>query len=65
MADKDKPDRSSELTLPVVRASSRTTIPSKELGVTLMISEEARAKLDQIEEETIKAAQEGQKFSWR
>ena len=65
MADKDKTARSPERTLPVARASNRTTIPSKDLGVTLMISEEARAKLDQIEEETIKAAEEGQKFSWR
>ena len=65
MADNDKPARSPEPVLPVARASNRTTIPSKNLGVTLMISEKARAKLDQIEEETMKAAEEGQKFSWR
>lgn len=50
---------------PVVRESKRTTIPASEVGVTLMISEEARAELDRIQEETIKAAREVQKFSWR
>ena len=65
MADKDKAVRTPDRTLPVARASNRTTIPSRDVGVTLMISEEARAELDRIQEETIKAAQEGQKFSWR
>ena len=50
---------------PSVRATKRTTIPASDVGVTLMISEKARAELDRIQEEAIKAAQEGQKFSWR
>ena len=45
--------------------SDRTTIPASEVGVTLTISDKALKKLDQIQEETIKAAHEDQKFSWR
>ena len=45
--------------------SERTTIPASDVGVTLRISDEALRELDQIQEETIKAAQEDQKFSWR
>lgn len=44
---------------------NRKTISAREVGVTLTISEKALKKLDQIQEETIKAAQEDQKFSWR
>ena len=65
MANKDKAARSPKRNLPVARPSNRTPIPSRDLGVTLMISEKARAELDRIEEETIKAAEEAQKFSWR
>ena len=45
--------------------AKRPTIPASDVGVTLKISEKALRKLDQIQEETIKAAQEDQKFSWR
>ena len=45
--------------------SKRTTIPASDVGVTLTISNKALEELDRIQEETIKAAQEGQKFSWR
>ena len=45
--------------------SERTTIRASEVGVTLMISDKALKELDQIQEKTIKAAQEDQKFSWR
>ena len=50
---------------PIVRVSRRKTIPASEVGVTLTISDKARDELDRIQEETVKAAQEGQKFSWR
>lgn len=46
-------------------ASGRTTIPARVVDVTLTISEEALKKLDQIQEETIKAAHDDEKFSWR
>ena len=43
----------------------RTTIPASEVGVTLTISDKALKKLERIQEETVMAAQEDQKFSWR
>ncbi len=43
----------------------RPTMPASDVGVTLKISDKALKKLDEIQEETIKAAQEDQKFSWR
>ena len=45
--------------------SKRTTIPATKVGVTLTISDKALKELDQIREETIKAAQKDQKLSWR
>jgi len=65
MADDEKKLGVPGPTPPVVRASNRTTIPASVVGVTLTISEKALAELDRIQEETIKAAQESQKFSWR
>ena len=45
--------------------AARATIPATDVGVTLKVSEEALKRLDQIQEQTVKAAQEDQKFSWR
>ena len=45
--------------------SERKTIPAEKVGVTLTISDEARKKLNQIQENTIKGAQNDQKFAWR
>ena len=64
MADEEAP-RSPEPAQPVVRASKRTTIPAGAVGVTLTISEKALAEIDRIQEEAIKAAQEGLKYFWR
>ena len=64
MSKKETPrarDRSKETT----QVSKRTTIPASEVGVTLTISDKALKEIDRIQEENIKAAQEGQKFSWR
>lgn len=64
MSNKETPrarDRSKETT----QVSKRTTIPASEVGVTLTISDKALKEIDRIQEENIKAAQEGQKFSWR
>ena len=47
------------------RVSGRTTIPASDVGVTLTISKTALEKLERIHDETIKAAQEAQKFSLR
>ena len=57
--------RSSSASREATDVSERTTIPASAVGVTLRISDKALRKLDQIQEETIKAAQEDQKFSWR
>ena len=59
--DRDRATPSREAT----SVSKRTTIPASDVGVTLRISDKALRKLDQIQEEAIKAAQEDQKFSWR
>ena len=45
--------------------SKRTTIPASKVGVTLTISDKALKELDRIQEKTVKAAQEDEKFSWR
>ena len=45
--------------------SERKVIPAKEVGVTLKISDEALKKLDQIQEEAIRGAQNDQNFAWR
>lgn len=42
-----------------------TTLSAKEIGITLSVDEDALKTLDDIQEETIKAAQEHQKFAWR
>lgn len=55
------PDRSKETT----QVPKRTTIPASDVGITLTISDKALKEIDRIQEENIKAAQEGQKFSWR
>ena len=42
-----------------------TTVDTEEMGVTLRIGDETLRKLDEIQEETTKAAQENQIFAWR
>ena len=64
MADKENA-RESASSQGTAHVSKRTTIPASDVGVTLTISKKALEELDRIQEETIKAAQEGQKFSWR
>ena len=50
---------------PEERRPKRTTIPSKELGVTLKISEEARDELDRIDEEQAAAVKAVKDMDWR
>lgn len=40
------------------------TVLASEVGLSLTISDEALKEFDQIQEKTIKAAEEDQKFSW-
>lgn len=46
-------------------SSERMTLPASEVGVTLTISEKALKEIERLQEETVKAAQEDQQFSWR
>ena len=64
MTDKEHP-RDATPSQDTAHGSKRTTIPASEVGVTLTTSNKALEELDRIQEETIKAAQEGQKSSWR
>ena len=64
MTDRETP-RDPAPSQDTAHVSKRTTIPASDVGVTLTISNRALEELDRIQEETIKAAQEGQKFSWR
>ena len=64
MTDK-APPRDTAPSQDTVHVSKRTTILASDVGVTLTISNKALEELDRIQEETIKAVQEGQKFSWR
>ena len=64
MTDKERP-RDATPSQDTAHGSKRTTIPASEVGVTLTISNKALEELDRIQEETIEAAQEGQKSSWR
>ena len=41
------------------------TKSASEIGITLRVDEESLKTLDDIQEETIKAAQAHQKFAWR
>ena len=47
------------------QVTKRKTIPASDVGVSLTISKKAMKEVDRIQEESIKAAQEVQKFSWR
>ena len=49
----------------ITDASQRRTIPASKVGVTLTISDKALKELERIQEKTVKAAHEDQKFSWR
>ena len=64
MTDKERP-RDPAPSQDTVQVSKRKTIRASDVGVTLTISNRALEEVDRIQEESIKAAQEGQKFSWR
>ena len=64
MTDKESP-RDPAPSADKAQDSKRKTIPARDVGVSLTISKKALKEVDRIQEETIKAAQEVQKFSWR
>ena len=47
------------------QALERKTIPASEVGLSLSLSDEALEEFDRIQEETIRAAEKDQNFSWR
>ena len=47
------------------RVPKRKTIAASKVGLSLTLSDEALEEFDRIQEETIKAAENDQKFSWR
>ena len=49
----------------VEQTSTRKTILASEVGLSLTISDEALKEFDRIQEETVRAAEENQNFSWR
>ena len=64
MTDKERPGDPAP-SQNTVQVSKRKTIPASDVGVTLTISDKALEEVDRIQEETVKAAQEVQKFAWR
>ena len=58
-------DHSQDPTPETGQAPVRKTIPASEVGLSLTLSDEALKDFDRIQEETIKAAEKDQKFSWR
>ena len=64
MTDKESP-REQAAPKDKAQVSRRKSIPARDVGVSLTISKEALKEVDRIQEETIKAVQEVQKFSWR
>ena len=43
----------------------RKTILASDVGLSLTLSDQARKEFDRIQEETIRAAEKDQNFSWR
>lgn len=42
-----------------------TTLNANDMGITLKIGEDTLKKLDEINEKTVEASKQSQKFSWR
>ncbi len=49
----------------VGRVSERKTIRASDVGLSLTLSDKALKEFDRIQEETIRAAEQDQNFSWR
>ena len=64
MTDKESP-RDPAPSEDKAQVSKRKTIPASEVGVSLTVSDKALKEVERLQEETIKAAQEVHKFSWR
>ena len=58
-------DHSTDPNPDVGQASKRKTILASVVGLSLTISDETLKEFDRIQEETVKAAEKNQDFSWR
>ena len=61
----ERTDNDTDLKPEADHASERRTIPASEVGLSLTLSEETIKGFDRIQEETIRAAEKDQNFSWR
>lgn len=64
MTDKENP-RQPAPSKDKAQVPKRKTIPASDVGVSLTVSDKALKEVERLQEETIKAAQEVHKFSWR
>lgn len=64
MTDRES-QREAALPKDEAQVAKRRTIPASDVGVSLTISNRALKEVERLQEETIKAAQEVHKFSWR
>ncbi len=61
----ERTDDSTDATADARPVSGRKTIRASDVGLSLTLSDEAVREFDRIQEETIKAAERDQNFSWR
>ncbi len=62
---KKRADRSRDTAPEPGPAAKPKTVPASKVGLSLTISDKALKDFDRKQEETIKAAENDQKFSWR
>ena len=62
---KQRADRSPDTKPDSGPAAGPKTVPARKVGLSLTISDKALKDFDRKQEETIKAAENDQKFSWR
>ncbi|MCY4189717.1 MAG: hypothetical protein OXD42_00025 [Rhodospirillaceae bacterium] len=62
---KQRADRSPDTKSETGPAAGPKTVPASKVGLSLTISDKALKDFDRKQEETIKATESDQKFSWR
>ena len=62
---KQRADRSPDTKPDSGPAAGPKTVPARKVGLSLTISDKVLKDFDRKQEETIKAAENDQKFSWR
>ena len=61
----EQSDHSTQPTPKTDQPAERKTIAASKVGLSLTISDKALKEFDRIQEETIRAVEKDQKFSWR